>query len=1043
MKRKGRAISRYSAAIGTISVALGCLCLAASSAAKPFAVQSTVVGPISASAHPHAVAQGRVEIPFRPFDPAELRAARERVHHQYLNSPQRSAAVGPLSSIFQGLSWSGLAAIPAGDFTPPDGGAGIGPNAFIEAINSEIAVYNRTTTSLLTSSSLATFTGGTCPCDPYVMWDNGAQRWVVISIECTSTSSHTMYLDFTKSTDPTNLSTGWCKYSIDSGSEFPDYPKAGHNSSDWLVGTNDFSTSGAQDFNTAQLWALQKPANGAIASCPALHVDKTSTATQLATVDGRVIFTPDASDQLDSGTPPSGTASDTGYFVAYEQPSGGSASEINVIDFNRDASGTAHFTPEGDIPVTPYTFPGGVPQPGALAGDLLDPSDTRGLGASSHVDPTHCSGCEAVWVEHAVDGSGGRSQIQWDEVNPAACTGAALCGSGARLQDGLLSSPSLFYWNPRISPDGFGNEAVMNFNAGSATQLPQVMAVSNTPADAAGATEDPIVIQTSSSPDDDFSCPSVTGTSNPCRWGDYAAAEADPLNPAVVWNNSMYTASAVDVSTDAQWGTQNFAIRPAGPATDVTMSLTPSSVPANGTAQTVAKAAVADAGGNPVQGDVLTFSSTDSGDQIGPVSDHHDGTYTATITTSTTVGTPTITATDTSVAVSGHGTLTQTPGPATTVGITLSPATTVANGTSQSAATATIADAQGHPIAGDNVSFSSTDSGDRIGPVSDHHDGTYTATITTSTTVGTPTITATDTSAAVSGHGTLTQTPGPATTVGITLSPATTVANGTSQSAATATIADAQGHPIAGDNVSFSSTDSGDRIGPVSDHHDGTYTATITTSTTVGTPTITAADSSVSPPVSGHTTLTQAAPQPVITNLTESHHQFRVGKALASVASGGPASRESDPVATSSIVELVERATLLASELTTFARQPAPPPVATDAAKNKPPVGTMFSFGLSTNAQVRLAFTQTLPGRKVGGNCVAQNQHNRNHAKCGRAVPQGSIGLSAHAGADRVSFAGRVSRTKKLGPGHYTMALTASNSTERSTPRTISFTVVK
>lgn len=960
-------MTRYWTTIATIGVTLGCLWPAGAAAAQELPVQSIVVRPNAPVAHRQAAAPARVEIPFRTVDPAALRAARARAHQQYLHSRQPFAASGrqsplaPQSSIFGGFSWSGLAAVPVSvpgsstDLTPPDGGGGIGPNAFIEAVNSEIAVYDRTTTALIAHSTLATFfgNGATEPCDPYVMWDNGAQRWVVTSIECTNTGSHTLYLAFTKSADPTDLSAGWCTYAIDSGTEFPDYPKTGHNNSDWLVGTNDYSTTTGA-FDTSQLWAFPKPPNGTITgTCPTVNVDKTSTASTLTTVDGHSIFTPDASDQLDSGAPPPpGSASDTGYFVAYELPltNATSASQIDVIDFSRDATGTAHFTAVGDIPVTSYAVPGAVPQPGAALGDSIDPSDTRGLGATSHVDPTRCSGCEAVWIEHAINGPGGRSEIQWDEVNPAACAGADPCGSGALLQDGLLSSPSLFYWNPRISPDGFGNEAVMNFNAGSATQLPEIMAVSNTPADAPGTTRDPIVVQTSSQPDDDFSCPSRDPQSSSCRWGDYPAAEADPLNPRIVWNSSMYTASAADSNHDAQWGTQNFAVRAAGPAANVSVSLSAPSVPATGTAQTIATATVADAGGAPVQGDAVTFSSSDGGDQIGPVTDHHDGIYTATITGSTTVGTPTITATDSS------------PAPA------------------------------------------------------------------------------------VSGQALLTQTPGPAASVAVTLSPSSIVANGTSHSAATATVTDVVGHPVAGERVSFASTDSGDHVGAVSDNHDGTYTATITGSTAAGAPTITVTDSSVSPPLAGYATLTQVASTPpplppaplVITNLTESNHKFRVGRAQATLVSRGPSSDRRVALSTSWVAGLAH---LLDIELAALAGRPTRPPVA--SAARKPPVGTVFSFTLNAAAQVQLVFAQRLPGRKVRGKCMAQKNRNRNRAKCSRSVFRGSLSLSAHAGIDRVRFAGVVPRAKKLGPGNYTMTITASTSTGRSAPRTISFTIVR
>jgi hypothetical protein len=271
------------------------------------------------------------------------------------------------------------------------------------------------------------------------------------------------------------------------------------------------------------------------------------------------------------------------------------------------------------------------------------------------------------------------------------------------------------------------------------------------------------------------------------------------------------------------------------------------------------------------------------------------------------------------------------------------------------------------------------------------------------------------------------------------------VADGTSQSTATATITDALSRPIAGDRLSFSSSDSGDRIGAVTDNHDGTYTATITSSTTGGIPTITATDSSVTPPLSGKATLTQTAAQPVIanaqpviTNLTESHRKFRVGNAPATLASRRSPSRGQDALATSSVVELAK---LVVDEVVALAGSPALLPVAT--AGKTPPVGTVFSFTLNTTAQAQLAFAQTLPGRNVRGKCVTQNHQNHHQAKCRRTVSRGSIRLSAHAGTNRVSFAGEVSRTKKLGPGRYTMTLTATNSAGLSTPRTISFTVVK
>jgi Invasin, domain 3 len=317
--------------------------------------------------------------------------------------------------------------------------------------------------------------------------------------------------------------------------------------------------------------------------------------------------------------------------------------------------------------------------------------------------------------------------------------------------------------------------------------------------------------------------------------------------------------------TNAAAGTSTYTAQSTWPVDTLAVSLSPSSIAANGTSTSTATATVKDAAGLAIVGDHVGFSSSDSGEKIGAVTDNHDGSYTATITSSTTVGSATITAADSSVSsVSGQATLTQTAGPAASVTVSLAPASIAANGTSTSTATATVKDAAGLAIVGDHVGFSSSDSGEKIGAVTDNHNGTYTATITSSTSAHQVTITATDSSVSpsVPGQATLTQTAGPAASVTVSLAPASIAANGTSTSTATATVKDAAGLAIVGDHVGFSSSDSGEKIGAVTDNHNGTYTATITSSATAHQVRITATDSSVSPSVSRQATLTQTAVAP-------------------------------------------------------------------------------------------------------------------------------------------------------------------------------------
>ena len=91
----------------------------------------------------------------------------------------------------------------------------------------------------------------------------------------------------------------------------------------------------------------------------------------------------------------------------------------------------------------------------------------------------------------------------------------------------------------------------------------------------------------------------------------------------------------------------------------------------------------------------------------------------------------------------------------------------------------------------------------------------------------------------------------------MSLAPSSILANASSASTATATVSDANGYGIGGDEVAFHSSDPGEQIGAVTDHGNGSYTAQITSSTIPGTATITATDLSVEPEVFGTATLLQ------------------------------------------------------------------------------------------------------------------------------------------------------------------------------------------
>jgi PKD repeat protein len=141
-----------------------------------------------------------------------------------------------------------------------------------------------------------------------------------------------------------------------------------------------------------------------------------------------------------------------------------------------------------------------------------------------------------------------------------------------------------------------------------------------------------------------------------------------------------------------------------------------------------------------------------------------------------------------------------------------------------------------------------------------------------------------------------------------------------------------------------------------------------------------------------------ASSSPTITKLSESHRVWREGDRLA--------------------------------RLTRVAKQP--------------PTGTTFSLSLSELATVSFAFARQAEGRKLKGKCVAQTGKNTNNQPCEREGIGGTLSLTAHKGANRVFFDGRLSRSRTLKPGVYQFTITAKKATGRgSISPPLGFTILE
>ncbi|EOY5726391.1 invasin domain 3-containing protein, partial [Enterobacter cloacae] len=261
------------------------------------------------------------------------------------------------------------------------------------------------------------------------------------------------------------------------------------------------------------------------------------------------------------------------------------------------------------------------------------------------------------------------------------------------------------------------------------------------------------------------------------------------------------------------------------------MTASPASITADGTETSALTLTLNDAQGNPVAGESVSLVSSLSNVTFSSITDNGNGTYTGTLT-GTKAGTAHITVTVGGSAFAVNATsVTLNPGVPVVANsaLTAAPAGITADGTDASTLTLTLKDANNNPVPGQTVAFLSSLSNSAAGTVTDNHDGTYTASLT-GTTSGTTTVTVTVGGSAfsVTAAG-VTLTPGAPVAANSTLtaSPLSIVADNTATSTLTLTLKDANNNLVPGQTVVFASDLANSTAGTATDNGDGTYTTTL------------------------------------------------------------------------------------------------------------------------------------------------------------------------------------------------------------------------
>jgi hypothetical protein len=121
---------------------------------------------------------------------------------------------------------------------PPDNGTAVGGNYVVEVVNVQIRIFDKTTGAILLDEPLSTFFGQGTAGDPYMVYDDLANRWFMNAFNSDASG---LLLAVSQTS---NLLGAWFIYNLNNVGGFPDFAKPGYNKDAIFISYNDFGTHG-------------------------------------------------------------------------------------------------------------------------------------------------------------------------------------------------------------------------------------------------------------------------------------------------------------------------------------------------------------------------------------------------------------------------------------------------------------------------------------------------------------------------------------------------------------------------------------------------------------------------------------------------------------------------------------------------------------------------------------------------------------------------------------------------------------------------------
>ena len=394
------------------------------------------------------------------------------------------------------LEWNGLTGA-----NPPDPSGAVGPDHYMQMVNSQYRVFDKTGT-ILKTGSLGSLLGGGNAGDPIVLYDKFADRWFISQFDF----SNNLQVAVSQTGDPTGA---YNSYVFNVGASFPDYPK-------YSVWSDGYYVTSNKSGNEAFVMERDKMIAGdAGAQMIQFNVPSLFTTGFFSTLPAHA----------GSTLPSVGTPNQIFYFQ--DNSWGGVGSDhIKVWDVSVDWTTTSNSTISSPYQIAVSAFDSGftggwdnITQPGTSV--KLDAVPEAFMFMANYREfSTHNSMvmCHSVDVDNT-----NHAGIRWYELRQTSGSAWTLYQEGTYAPDGDSR------WLGSINMDKYGNIALAYCVSGTNT-YPSLRYTGRYAGGQLGEMHflEQTAIEGSSSKSGDN------------RWGDYSQMTIDPSDDATFWHTGPY-----------------------------------------------------------------------------------------------------------------------------------------------------------------------------------------------------------------------------------------------------------------------------------------------------------------------------------------------------------------------------------------------------------------------------------------------------------------------------------------------------------------------